>query len=74
MASTHNVIEMALINRLVVYKAVCKSNISRRLYIQKVSEELTGSLNDAAELLTFERPTRFSTASSATRKLKKRDM
>ena len=50
---------------------MCKSNISHRAYIQKVCEKLTSSLNGAIELLTFEKPTRSSTASSATRKQKK---
>ena len=31
----YNVIDMALINSWVIYKAVCKSNISRRAYIKK---------------------------------------
>ena len=68
----YGVIDMALIKSWVIYKAVCKSNISRRVYIQKVCEELTGSFNGAMELLTFGRPMRFGTASSATRKLKKK--
>ena len=62
---------MTLINSRLIYKALCKSNISYRAYIQKVCKELTGSLNDAMESLTFEKLTRSSTASSATRKLKK---
>ena len=61
---------MALINSWVIYKAVCKSNISQRAYIQKLSKELIGSLNGATELLNFERTTRSSRVSSATRKLK----
>ena len=65
---------MALTNRWIIYKAVCKSNINRRAHIQKVCEELTSSLNDATELLTFERRTKFSTVFSATRKLKEIDM
>ena len=75
MASTHlyNVVDMALIKSWVIYKAVCRNNISRRTYIQKVCEELTGSLKSATESLTFERPTRSSRISSATRKLKKRE-
>ena len=67
----YNVIDMALINSWVMYKAVCKSNIRHRAYIQKVCEELTGSLNGATESLTFEKPTRSSIACSATGKLKK---
>ena len=55
---------MALIDSWVIYKALCKSSISYRAYIQKVSEELTGSLNCAMESLPFESPTRFNTASS----------
>ena len=53
----YNVIDMALINSWVIYKAVCKSNISGKGYIQKVCREVTGSLNDAAESMTFERVT-----------------
>ena len=62
----YNVIYMALINSWVIYKSVCKSSISCRAYIQKICEELTGSLNGATELINFGRPTRFNTASSAT--------
>ena len=69
----YNVIDMALINSWVIYKAVCKSNISHRVYIQKVCKELTGSLNAATESLNFERTTRSNTVSSATRKLKIRE-
>ena len=69
----YKVIDMALINSWVIYKAVCKSNISHRAYIQKVCEDLNGSLNAAMESLNFERNTRSSTASSATRKLKIRE-
>ena len=68
----YNVIDMALINSWVMYKAVCKSNIRHRAYIQKVCKELTGSLNGATESLTFEKPTRPSKACSATGKLKKK--
>ena len=53
----YNVIDMALINNWVIYKAVCKSNISHRAYIQQVCEKLTGSLNGATESLNFERTT-----------------
>ena len=67
----YNVIDMALINNWVIYKAVCKSHISPRAYIQKVCEKLTYRLNGATETLTFERPTRSNTTSSVTRKLKK---
>ena len=40
----YNVIDMALINSWVIYKKVCQSKISRREYIQKVAEELTGCM------------------------------
>ena len=40
----YNVIDMALINSWVIYKKVCQSKISRREYIQKVLEELTGCM------------------------------
>ena len=49
----YNIIDMALINRWVIYTAVCKSNFSHREYIQKVCEELTGSLNSDTESLIF---------------------
>ena len=49
----YNIIDMALINSWVIYKVVCKSNFSHRAYIQKVCEELTGSLNSATESLIF---------------------
>ena len=55
-------------------KAVRKSDISRRAYIQNVCEDLTGILSSATELLTFKRPTRSNTACSATRKLKKKSV
>ena len=70
----YNVIDMALINSWVIYKAVCKSNISRRPYIQKVCEDFTGSLNGATESMSFGRLTRFNTASSTTRRLKKKSV
>ena len=63
----YNVIDMALINIWVIYKVVCKSNISSKGYIQKVCKEVTGSLNDAMESMTFERCTRSSTASLLTK-------
>ena len=59
---------MALIKSWVIFKSVCKSNISSKAPIQKVYEELTDSLNGATESLTSE----FSTAFSATQKLKKK--
>ena len=37
----YNVIDMALINSWIIYKHVCNSSISRRMFIQRVSEELT---------------------------------
>lgn len=37
-----NVIDMALSNSWTIYKSVCNSSVSRRIFIQKVSEELTG--------------------------------
>ena len=40
----YNVIDMALINSWIIYKHVCNSNISRRMFIQRVSKELTGAL------------------------------
>ena len=39
----YNVIDIALINSWIIYKHVCNSSISRRMFIQRVSEELTGS-------------------------------
>ena len=38
-----NVVDMALINSWFLYKQVCQSSISRRKFIQRVTEELTGS-------------------------------
>ena len=67
----YNVINIALINSWVIYKAVCKSSINRKAYIQKVCEELTGSLNGAAEPMNFETPTRFNTALLLHENLKK---
>ena len=40
----YNVIDMALINSWIIYKHVCNSSIRRRIFIQRVSEELTGAL------------------------------
>ena len=68
----YNVINLALINSWVIYKALCKSNISRRAYIEKVCKDITGILDGVTDLLTFERQRRSSTTSSATRKLKKK--
>ena len=39
----YNVVDMALINNWILYKLVCQSSISRREFIQRVAEELTGS-------------------------------
>ena len=39
----YNVVEMALINKWILYKLVCQSSISRKEFIQRVTEELTGS-------------------------------
>ena len=39
----YNVIDMALINGWILYKIISKTKISRRAFIQKVCEELTGS-------------------------------
>jgi len=39
----YNVIDMALVNSHIIYKHVCSSNVSRRVFIQKVCEELTKS-------------------------------
>ena len=38
----YNILDMALINSWIVYCQVTNSSISRRVFIQKVSEELTG--------------------------------
>ena len=40
----YNVIDMALINNWIIYNHVCNSSISRRMFIQRVSEELTRAL------------------------------
>ena len=40
----YDVIGMALTNSWVIYKHVCNSSISRRMFIQRVSEELSGVL------------------------------
>ena len=37
----YNVIDMALINSGIIYKHVCNSSISCRMFIQRISEELT---------------------------------
>ena len=42
----YNVIDLALINSWILFKDICKSNISRRKFIQRVVEELTGSTPD----------------------------
>ncbi|CAK8672356.1 unnamed protein product [Clavelina lepadiformis] len=48
----YNVVDMALINSWIIYKRVCQRKISRREYIQKIAEELTGSV----EAITRKRP------------------
>ena len=40
----YNVINNTLINSWIIYKHVCNSSISRRMFIQRVSEELTWAL------------------------------
>ena len=40
----YNIIDMALINSWIIYNHVCNSSISRRMFIQRVSEELTRAL------------------------------
>ena len=39
----YNVVDMALINNWILFKQVCQSCINRREFIQRVTEELTGS-------------------------------
>ena len=39
----YNVVDMALINNWILYKLVCQSSISRKEFIPRVTEELTGS-------------------------------
>ena len=39
----YNVIHMALINNWIIYKHVCNSSISCRMFVQRVSEELMGN-------------------------------
>ena len=39
----YNAVDMALINSWILYKQVCQSSISRREFIQRVAEELSGS-------------------------------
>ena len=70
----YKVFDIALINSWVIYKAVCKGSTSRRVYIEKVCEEITGSLNGAKKLMNFGRSTRFNTASSAIRKPNKKSV
>ena len=38
----YKVMDMAFINSWIIYKHVCNSSISRRMFIQRVSKELTG--------------------------------
>ena len=45
----YNTIDLALINSWIVYKNVCKPGISRRKYIQKISEELTGNAPNSTQ-------------------------
>ena len=45
----YNVINLALINSWVIYKALCKSNINRRAYIEKVYKDITGILDGVTE-------------------------
>ena len=40
----YNIIDMGLINSWIIYKSVCKSSISRKEYIQKIVEDLTGNI------------------------------
>ena len=40
----YNVIDMALVNSRIIYKHVCNSSINRRMFIQRISEELTGAV------------------------------
>ena len=46
----YNVIVMALVNSWIIYQQVCQSSISRRKFIQKVAEELTGIFGSAAAM------------------------
>ena len=39
----YNVVYMVFINSWILYKQVCQSSISRREFMQRVAEELTGS-------------------------------
>ena len=39
----YNVINLALINSWILFRDICKSGISRRKFIQRVVEELTGT-------------------------------
>ena len=45
----YNIIDLAQINSWIVYKNVCKSSISRRKYIQKITEELTGNVPNSTQ-------------------------
>ena len=45
----YNKIDPALINRWTVYKNVSKSSISRKKYMQKISEELTGNVPNSTQ-------------------------
>ena len=42
-------IDLAFINSRIVYKNVGKSSISRRKYIQKIREELTGNVANSTQ-------------------------
>ena len=39
----YNVIDLALINSWILFRDICKSNVSRRRFIQLVGEETTGT-------------------------------
>ena len=45
----NNIIDLALTKSWIVYKNVCKSSISRRKYVQKISEELNGNVPNSTQ-------------------------
>ena len=45
----YNMIDMALINSHVLYKTITKSKYSRKQFIQKLSEQLTGETKNATK-------------------------
>ena len=45
----YNIIDLALINSWIVYKHVCERSISSRKYIQKIIEELTGTVSNSTQ-------------------------